>query len=564
MNKKVLIVIALLVIGVAFVVCLSIDGESNTQEFKLTKSDIINNKISIEYTEVSSLDKYIIEIKKNDDIVYKTINTGTTFEVELDNLINGTEYVLSVYADLGNDKTEKIVDDYKFVWNNPKFVRGTVLLNNNDYTLNIDASLNSGEYSISIIQDDKELLKESLDNNEFVISKEYYENKKTTLTAYLLKGEVRIDEIKLYNNIDPLTDISITSIENNSALNLANVLLELDGGDNADYYNVKIYNDKKMVKEFNTHDKITLLSKNIFEVKKKYRIVVTAICGEYKREKEVNFNINEYEQASPVYISNDWNNVKKGTKLTLASSDNDVKILYTIDGSDPVTKGIEYKDQIVVDKDFTLKTVAISTNNKKANSIVKTYDVKVGEKKNLAVYISPSNQFRNIGVEEVGYTNEMDEMNDLSQYIIERLESKGVKVYRNNPSQKIKDWVKESNEYKVDLHLAVHSNASNNHDEYGIETWIHNDSSKTLSLANLIQKNLSSIYYNKDRKDYNRGVRYAAGALGEVNEKNLEFGILIEVAHHDDKDDAKWIMEHKKDIGYNIADSILKYYQVIE
>jgi len=43
----------------------------------------------------------------------------------------------------------------------------------------------------------------------------------------------------------------------------------------------------------------------------------------------------------------------------------------------------------------------------------------------------------------------------------------------------------------------------------------------------------------------------------------LDFGILIEVAYHDIEADAKWIMKNQKLIGYTIADSILKYYQII-
>ncbi len=565
MNKKVLVVIAMLVIGVGFIISMSIDDvKDEDKSFNITKSEIINNKISVEYDAASSSNNYLIEITSNDNIVYKTTTNKTSFEVELDNLINGTEYVLSVYADLGNEKTKKALNEYRFVWNNPRFVQETVLLDNKDYTLNIDASINNNNYSVTIFENDKEILKESLDNNEFVIAKKYFENKETILTAALYKGEIKLDEIKLYNGIDPLTDVSIKSIKNNDSISLANILLDIDGGDNADYYNVKIYREKTMIKEFNSHDKVLLLSKNMFELDKAYKIIVTAICGKYTRTSEVSFTINEHEQVPPVYLSNDWNNVKKGTKLVLNCTDSSAKIMYTIDGSDPLTKGIEYKEPITINNNITLKTVALSSDKKKSNSIIKTYEVKIGEKKNLAVYISPSNQFRNIGVSEVGYTNEMDEMNDLSKYIIERLEEYGVKVYRNNPSQKIKDWVKESNEYKVDLHLAVHSNASDSHDEYGTETWIHTDSSKTLSLANTIQKGLISIYPYKDRDGYDRGVRYALGALGEVNEENLEFGILIEVAHHDDENDAKWIMEKKKEIGYNIADSILRYYQIIE
>ena len=72
------------------------------------------------------------------------------------------------------------------------------------------------------------------------------------------------------------------------------------------------------------------------------------------------------------------------------------------------------------------------------------------------------------------------------------------------------------------------------------------------------------IYPDKDKAYADRGVKYANGALGEVNDNYLPFGILVEVAHHDYYEDALWIMQNKKLIGYNIADSILKYYQIIE
>ena len=42
-----------------------------------------------------------------------------------------------------------------------------------------------------------------------------------------------------------------------------------------------------------------------------------------------------------------------------------------------------------------------------------------------------------------------------------------------------------------------------------------------------------------------------------------KFGILVEVAHHDYLEDAKWIMHNKELIGNTIADSILKYFGII-
>ena len=67
------------------------------------------------------------------------------------------------------------------------------------------------------------------------------------------------------------------------------------------------------------------------------------------------------------------------------------------------------------------------------------------------------------------------------------------------------------------------------------------------------------IYYTDDG---NRGVKYANGAIGEANDAFVPFGLLVEVAYHDNVNDAKWIMENKKIIGNTIAYSILKYFGI--
>ena len=71
-----------------------------------------------------------------------------------------------------------------------------------------------------------------------------------------------------------------------------------------------------------------------------------------------------------------------------------------------------------------------------------------------------------------------------------------------------------------------------------------------------------NIYYNKEDELSNRGVKYANGSLAEVNPAYTPCGILIEVAHHDYADDAKWIVENKESIANAIADSILEYFQI--
>ena len=247
--------------------------------------------------------------------------------------------------------------------------------------------------------------------------------------------------------------------------------------------------------------------------------------------------------------------------MELHTPNEGAEIYFTTDGSDPSVSGIKYSEPLKIDDNIVLK--AISRQDKKNDSVLRTFEFKIQEKDELKIYLSPSNQHGNIGISSVGYTNEMKEMNKVTDYIEERLKEFGVKVYRNNSWGNINRWLADSNYLGVDAHIAIHSNASVDHTANGIETWVDDETSNSYNLAHLMQNDLFAIYYNQEDKEANRGVKYANGALGEVNNMYLDFGILIEVAYHDIESDAKWIMNNQKLIGYTIADSILKYYQII-
>ena len=133
-------------------------------------------------------------------------------------------------------------------------------------------------------------------------------------------------------------------------------------------------------------------------------------------------------------------------------------------------------------------------------------------------------------------------------------------MYRNYPSGDINAWVAASNYVRADFHLAIHSNASLSHEARGIEIYVDDAQSNALSIATNIYNNLWSIYPGNNVSTYNRGVKYANGSLGEVNDDFLPTGALIEVAYHDQYDDALWIMQNINTIGENIANSILSYY----
>ena len=216
-----------------------------------------------------------------------------------------------------------------------------------------------------------------------------------------------------------------------------------------------------------------------------------------------------------------------------------------------------YQEPLTINADTIVKTYAVSQN--RFDSAVNTYTFLIGEKTPV-IYLSPSNQGFNYGHEDAPYTTEKEMMNKLADVIEKYLKAANFIVYRNNPNTDINTWNSESNYVKADFHLAIHSNASKDQTARGIEIYVDKETSPSLSAAANVYKNLWSIYPASNVSAYNRGVRYARGSLGEANDEYVANGALIEVAFHDNYEDAMWMVEKMEEIGQNIANSIISYY----
>ena len=291
-----------------------------------------------------------------------------------------------------------------------------------------------------------------------------------------------------------------------------------------------------------------------------YDIVLKAYYDDYldvSKEDSIHVTISKKETTNPVYVTHNPTFIKAGTSVELKSRTSNAFIYYTTDGSEPDTNSNLYTKPIIINEDTLIKTYAVTKN--RYDSVVNTYDFKVRDK-NLVFYLSPSNQYLNYGNSDAGYTTEMEIMNKIADVVQQNLTEKGVIVYRNVPSAGINAWNAESNYVKADFHLAIHSNASGTRLARGIEIYVDKETSKALSIASVIYENLWQIYDGNDNPLYDRGIKYARGSLGEVNEDFLPCGSLIEVAYHDQYDDALWIMQNIENIGNNIANSIYSYY----
>lgn len=569
--KKLIIsicMILLVFIGTTFMVSyIILHSDKILTSFSIVSVDNVSTKYKIRFERARAAKDYDIVIYNENNSVFYTMNTTKLVnEIDLPNITYDSKYKLVIYANGEHGDTMTVSNPYTFTYTEPTFSKDNnlVLTNNEDYTLKIDGDVSNKNYKITINDGDYKIFEDKVTSNEYVIPSNLYSGLSQKLDVKLFDGVSEINKISLYSNMSPVGDVVITAPEEGKVLNYNDIIFKYEGAENADKVVLDIYNGNRLIKSRTLRSNRAVISSEFFEKSKKYTIKISAMYKEYEdytKTTIVNFQMNEKDTLKPVFISNYPKYIKKGTKITLSNPNGDGKIYYTTDGSDPAVSGAIYDDPITVNTDFTLKAVVKA--NKKNDSMVTTYDLHVEEKPELRIYLSPSNQDGNIGVKEVGFTNEAKEMNDVADYVEAELKNYGVKVYRNNPNGNINLWNSEAKYYNCDFKIAIHSNASGAHNTYGIETWIDEEGSLSYSIANIIQEDLMNIYYNKDDEKANRGVKYANGALGEANDRYFPFGLLVEVAHHDYKEDALWIMSNKKLIGKTLADSILKYFDIL-
>lgn len=167
-----------------------------------------------------------------------------------------------------------------------------------------------------------------------------------------------------------------------------------------------------------------------------------------------------------------------------------------------------------------------------------------------SVFLSPSSQEFNPYVDG---GNEEYYMNIIADAVIPYLEAAGIAYGRNTTGGTFLDSVRLSNEGTYDLHLAIHSNASapaNKGQAKGTQVYYYPQSAKGTRAANTFANHFREIYPDPDKVK-----TVPTTTLGEIV-KTKAPAILIEVAYHDNPEDAQWIRDNIESIAENLAVSI--------
>lgn len=171
-----------------------------------------------------------------------------------------------------------------------------------------------------------------------------------------------------------------------------------------------------------------------------------------------------------------------------------------------------------------------------------------------AIYLSPSSQEFNpyvIGGNEEYY------MNLLADELEPWLRAAGLSFTRNDRSQAAADFIRQSNQGDYGLHLALHSNASPPGQEgqnRGSIVFYDPRSSRGRRAAEIIAQNLREIYPGEVSA-------IATESLGEVNRTRAP-AVLVELAYHDEPEDAMWIAANLPAIAQSLASSAAEIFGV--
>lgn len=165
------------------------------------------------------------------------------------------------------------------------------------------------------------------------------------------------------------------------------------------------------------------------------------------------------------------------------------------------------------------------------------------------IYIAPSTQQENVGVGD--YSTEEQRMHEIADIVVPELQKYGFTVYRGRKEQSLWDMIDESNRLKVDMHVSIHSNAHDGKSR-GCLALYYPGSVKGKALAEAIYNEVSAITPTADKG-------FITNKAYIEPRETIAPCAIIEVAFHDNPEDARWILESKREIALAIVRGILKY-----
>ncbi len=556
-NKKVVVIICFIILIIIFLLCFIFGIKYNKylKSFEILEIKMQDGDTYYHFEDTKAIRYDVIFIYDNYEITKTVIDNEGIIPI---NFNYNTDLKVKVIAYGENKETKESRNTYTYRWIYPSFNKKNNVYLNQEQEIMVDGNIGTKEYNLIFKYEGESIINISL--NGFVPIFPYNEvkNIKGKIIGYIYDNDKVVAKKNFYLNFNNISQVSILSPFNE--INYEDFNFKFEGGANSDKIVLNIYENSLLFKSIVLKERNIKLEIKDFKEETEYLFELIASYKDYNDltvvDKKV-IKVLPKPSVKEVYTNKDFYTLKKGSKLNLYSRTEEATIYYTLDGSDP-NNGFVYKEPLDIKGNTLVKAIAKKVNMKDSN--ITSFEIKLEDKIPI-VYLSPSNQISNLGVSEVGYSNERYMMNKVGTVVYNKLKEAGIKVYRNNPDQNMAYWIGESNYVNSDLHLAIHSNGSVNHDKQGVEVYVHEETSPAYSIALMLYDAIYDLYSYKS-EETNKGVLYAEGAMGEVNPLNVKMGVLLEIAYHDDINDARWIVNNINEIGESIANAIIKYFEV--
>ena len=167
------------------------------------------------------------------------------------------------------------------------------------------------------------------------------------------------------------------------------------------------------------------------------------------------------------------------------------------------------------------------------------------------VFLSPSTQDYNPYYDNSG--SEEYYMNLIADKMERYLDEAGITYGRNDKTKRAGQAARDSNKDSYGLHLAIHSNAAapqNAGKQQGVDVYYFAGSERGKRDAEIIAENFKEIY------PFDFPIRTLPNtSFVELNSTRAP-AVLIEVAYHDNPEDAEWIKNNIDLIAANLAKSV--------
>ena len=169
------------------------------------------------------------------------------------------------------------------------------------------------------------------------------------------------------------------------------------------------------------------------------------------------------------------------------------------------------------------------------------------------IYVSPSSQTENMYA--TGATNEAEQCRKIALKLVDALKRCGFDAKTNvSDNADIYDRVKESNAWCADLHIPIHTNAFNGKIK-GTRMFVDSVNSASYKICQEISKTLNPITPGESDSIASYPDLY------EIKTTNMPCA-YIEVAFHDNIEEARWIIANTDKIAEEICEGICNYYNV--